>query len=450
MHIALVNTNRIRPPIAPIGLDYVAEALHAAGHHVRILDLCWADDLGGAISHFFQEKEFDLIGVTLRNTDDCALASRQSFLAEFAGMVSTIGEHTDAPVVVGGVGFSVMPEQVLGRCQAHAGLWSDGEFGLVQFAESMDGKRLRQDVDHLIWRDDDTWRHNGSSMPPLVDLPPMSRSWVDNRRYFREGGQGGIETKRGCPGQCMYCADPIAKGRATRVRPPAAVVDEMERLLEQGIDHIHTCDSEFNLPEEHALAVCEEMIRRNLGDRLRWYAYCTPVGFSADLARLMGSAGCVGINFGVDSGDEDMLRRLRRGFSPEAVSHAGRACQGAGIVVMFDLLLGAPGETRQSIITTVELMKQVGYIPELSWQALCLGEARKTALWAKATEQSPFSSWSRLSNLLFLNCWTALLERMSAFSFSTLQDRTGITITTPTNGSRMPLRRDTGGHIGIF
>jgi hypothetical protein len=359
MHIALVNTNRIRPPIAPIGLDYVAEALHAAGHHVRILDLCWADDLGGAISHFFQEKEFDLIGVTLRNTDDCALASRQSFLAEFAGMVSTIGEHTDAPVVVGGVGFSVMPEQVLGRCQAHAGLWSDGEFGLVQFAESMDGKRLRQDVDHLIWRDDDTWRHNGSSMPPLVDLPPMSRSWVDNRRYFREGGQGGIETKRGCPGQCVYCADPIAKGRATRVRPPAAVVDEMERLLEQGIDHIHTCDSEFNLPEEHALAVCEEMIRRNLGDNLRWYAYCTPVGFSSDLAQRMGRAGCVGINFGVDSGDEDMLRRLRRGFSPEAVSHAGRACQEAGIVVMFDLLLGAPGETRQSIITTVELMKQV-------------------------------------------------------------------------------------------
>ena len=63
----------------------------------------------------------------------------------------------------------------------------------------------------------------------------MTRRWVDNRRYFREGGQAGIETKRGCPCRCVYCADPVAKGRQTRTRPPEAVADEVERLLEQGI-----------------------------------------------------------------------------------------------------------------------------------------------------------------------------------------------------------------------
>ncbi|MDY6954873.1 MAG: B12-binding domain-containing radical SAM protein, partial [Thermodesulfobacteriota bacterium] len=324
----------------------------------KILDLCWADDWGFAVSRFFDKAHFDLIGLTLRNTDDCAFSSRESFLPGFASMVKTVGNHTDAPMVVGGVGFSVMPEQVLERCGADFGLWGDGEFGLVAFAESLEGKRPRQEVAGLIWQEQGIWRHNGMSRSPLKQLPPMSRTWVDNGRYFRKGGQAGIETKRGCPGDCIYCADPRAKGRTTRTRPPMTVVDEMERLLDQGIDHVHTCDSEFNLPEAHASAVCEEMIRRRLGERLRWYAYCTPLGFTAELADRMARAGCVGINFGVDSGDGDMLRRLRRGYTPEAILLAGRACQGAGIVVMFDLLLGAPGETRKSLVATVELMNK--------------------------------------------------------------------------------------------
>lgn len=118
MHIAMVNTNQIKPPIAPIGLEYVAEALNAAGHHVEILDLCWVDDCDSAIANFLTRTCFDLVGVTLRNSDDCAFTSKQSFLREFADMVNTIRKHTDALIVLGGVGFSVMPERVLNLCEA--------------------------------------------------------------------------------------------------------------------------------------------------------------------------------------------------------------------------------------------------------------------------------------------------------------------------------------------
>jgi len=358
MRVALVNTNRIKPPIAPIGLDYVAEGLNAAGHHVEVLDLCWEDEWGSAIANFFDGTNFDLIGVTLRNTDDCTFTSRQSFLDEFADMVRAIRKHTDAVVVLGGVGFSVMPERVLELCEADAGLWGDGDFDLLQLAGRMERGLEWHDLANLIWRDHGRWRRNPQSTVSLANLPPMRRTWVDNRRYFREGGQAGIETKRGCSGRCVYCADPIAKGEKIRIRPPKAVVDELERLLEQGIDHIHTCDSEFNLPQVHALEVCQEIIHRNLGDKLRWYAYCLPVPFSLEFARLMHRAGCVGINFGVDNGDEGMLRRLRRGFMPNDISNAVKFCKEAGIVVMFDLLLGSPGETQESITATIELMKR--------------------------------------------------------------------------------------------
>jgi radical SAM superfamily enzyme YgiQ (UPF0313 family) len=359
MHIALVNTNRIKPPIAPIGLEYVAEALNAAGHHVQVLDLCWEDQWRSAIANFFSGTEFSLVGVTLRNTDDCAFTSRQSFLREFVDMISTMREHTDAKIVLGGVGFSVMPEQILGMCKADAGLWGDGDLALLPLADRMERNEEWRDLANLIWRDHSTWCRNLSSTWSLTDLPPMGRNWIDNRRYFREGGQAGIETKRGCSGRCIYCADPVAKGRKIRLRPPKAVVDELERLLEQGIDHIHTCDSEFNLPQGHARELCKEIIRRrHLGERLRWYAYCSPVPFSLELAELMSRAGCVGINFGVDNGDEKMLGRLRRGFKPNDILRAAKSCKEAGMVVMLDLLLGSPGETRQSIIATIELMSQ--------------------------------------------------------------------------------------------
>lgn len=358
MRVALINTNRIRPPIAPIGLEYVAEALSASGHAVRVLDLCWAEDWRQATGQFFDSATFDVVGLTLRNTDDCAFTSRASFLGAFVDQVKETRRHTDALVVVGGVGFSVMPEHVLGLCDADLGVWGDGEFALAQLADRMERGADWLDVPNLVRRHGGAWHRNPASAPDLADLPRMTRTWVDNGRYFREGGQAGIETKRGCCGRCTYCADPLAKGQGTRLRPPEAVVSELESLLEQGIDHVHTCDSEFNLPQSHARAVCEAIIRHGLGDKLRWYAYCSPAAFSPEFALLMARAGCVGINFGADSGDARMLKLLRRDFAPQDILHAARRCRDAGITVMFDLLIGAPGETRESIVRTVELMKQ--------------------------------------------------------------------------------------------
>jgi len=359
MHVALVNTNSIRPPIAPIGLDYVAEALNASGHQVEVCDPLGADDCNAAIIQFFRQREFDLVGVTLRNTDDCVFTSRQSFLEPFCAIVKGIRQYTEGLIILGGVGFSVIPEEVLNLCGADGGIWGEGEFSLVDLANRLQEKKQWLDLPNLIWRAPDRWHRNPPLTRSLRDLPPMSRSWIDNARYFSEGGQAGFETKRGCSQHCIYCADPIAKGNEIRTRPPQAVGDELERLLEQGIDHLHTCDSEFNLPYGHALEVSQEIIRRNLGEKLRWYAYCAPVPFSPELARTMHRAGCVGINFGVDSGDGEILRRLGRDFSPDDIAQTASWCKESGMAVMLDLLLGSPGESRESLVRTLELMKRI-------------------------------------------------------------------------------------------
>jgi hypothetical protein len=370
MNIALINTNRISPPIAPIGLDYVAEGLNRAGHTVRVLDLCWSGDPSGVVTgdtagierevaRFFGRFETGLVGLTLRNTDDCAYTSQQSFMDEFATIVDAVRRHTDGFLLLGGVGFSVMPGAVLERCGADAGIRSDGEAAVCELVRRLEQDGEWSDVPGLIFRRGGAFRQNPPDRGSLTDLPPMSRSHIDNSRYFAEGGQAGVETKRGCNRRCIYCADPIAKGRKLRTRPPEAIVDELESLLVQGIDYIHTCDSEFNLPLTHAHALCEQMIRRGLGKRLRWYAYCSPAPFTAETADLMSRSGCVGINFGTDHGDPRMLKVLGRDFDPEDILVATRLCRERGITVMLDLLLGGPGETRESMTAAIEHMKTV-------------------------------------------------------------------------------------------
>jgi tryptophan 2-C-methyltransferase len=358
MNIALVNANRIRPPIAPIGLEYLAETLAAAGESVDILDLCWEEDVDAAIKNFFFAQSFDLVGLTLRNTDDCAFTSRQSFVGDFSDIVRNVKSGTDAMVVIGGVGFSTQPEAILSACPADAGICGDGEFAFLELARKIKAREDWRALPNLIFLNGNQWIRTSARTYPLEKLPVMKRNLLDNRRYFYEGGQAGFETKRGCPGKCIYCADPVAKGRKIRLRPPQHVADELESLLEQGIDHFHTCDSEFNLPASHAEDVCRVLIKQNLGDKIRWYAYCTPAGFSKDLAKCMHEAGCAGINFGVDSGDSRMLKLLKRNFSPDDIVNTAGFCRESGIAVMFDLLLGAPGETKHSITATLDLMKQ--------------------------------------------------------------------------------------------
>ncbi len=357
--VLLVNTNRLRPAVAPIGLDYAADLLWERGLLPRLLDLCFEGNPDRALRETLSGEAYLLVGLTLRNTDDCYLASGDDFLPEFARLAELVRHHSKAPLAVGGSGYSVFPEAVLHTVGADFGIIGDGEVALAQLATVLCGEGELADVPGLVWHDNGRLRRNPPWLGPTSDLPSRKRALVDNERYFREGGQAGIETKRGCDRSCIYCADPVGKGRRVRARTPQQVADEFETLLEQGIDHFHLCDSEFNVPEDHALAVCDEMAARGLGRRARWYTYATPGRFTIGLARSMRSAGCVGVNFGADAGDDGMLRALGRDFRVEDLWQTAQACRDAGLTFMYDLLLGGPGETRESAARTIDLMKRI-------------------------------------------------------------------------------------------
>ena len=356
--VLLVNPNRLRPAVAPIALDYIADTLADRGIAVGLLDLCFEDDPPAAIARCLEKIEPTLVAVTLRNTDDCFLASCENFIPGHAGIVAAIRRGARAPVVVGGSGYSVAPHAILTAVGADCGIAGDGEEPLALLAAELAGGGDISRVPGLVWRDGDEVRQNPPWRGPVESLPPRRRALLDNRRYFAEGGQAGIETKRGCDCACTYCADYLGKGRRLRPRTPAQVADEFETLLAQGVNHFHLCDSEFNVPADHAAAVCEELARRRIGERARWYTYAKP-GLAPELAHAMRRAGCVGVNFGADSADAQMLARLGRDFTARDLEETAATCRNAGLVFMYDLLLGGPGETRETIAATIDAMKRI-------------------------------------------------------------------------------------------
>jgi tryptophan 2-C-methyltransferase len=359
VRVLLVNTNRITPPIAPLALDYIGAALCAEGHEVVLLDLCWAEDAPAHVADAFASSQIDVAAVTFRNTDDCYFASGCSFVPVLRQDVALIREHFEGPVVLGGGGFSLMPVRLLEDVGVPYGVRGDGEAGLAALLRALNGDFPLSRVPGLVYREEGRWQLNAPAQANLTKLSLAPRNVVDNLRYFTKGGQAGIETKRGCASQCIYCADPVIKGRKVRTRPAADVVAEIRSLLARGVDYLHFCDSEFNLPEAHAADVCQAIADGGLGDRVRWYTYASPVPFSRHLAMLMKRAGCVGINFGADSGSDRMLAALGRNFRAADIGETVEVCREAGIPVMLDLLLGAPGETWDTVAETIDLMKAI-------------------------------------------------------------------------------------------
>jgi radical SAM superfamily enzyme YgiQ (UPF0313 family) len=357
--LTLINSNRMAPPIAPLGLDYLGGALRRAGIEAELLDLCLTENAEDTVRRYFAARQPELIGVSFRNVDDCFWPSGASFVPELNTLVSLLREVSDAPIVIGGVGYSILAPELLPCSGADFGIRGDGEEAIVELVTELRGLRRWERVKGLLWRQGGAVRANPPAWPHRLSVPP-AREIVDNAAYFRLGGQIGVETKRGCNRQCSYCVDPLAKGPVVRPRAASEVAEEMESLLRQGIDVFHLCDAEFNLPADHARSVCDELIRRGLGSRCRWYAYLAVVPFDADLARRMAQAGCVGINFTSDSASPAMLAVYNQPHRREDLSAAIRHCRQHGIAVMCDLLLGGPGETVETVTESIRFFQQAG------------------------------------------------------------------------------------------
>ncbi len=365
MKILLINANRLRDPlpVIPIGVCAVASALEAAGHQVEVLDLCFSLAPARAVRRAISRFRPDIVGITIRNIDT-GTGYRPQFLIERIRneVIEPCKSVFEGPIVIGGAAAGINGSELLAYFDLPYAVQGDGEAAMIEFAARHGARKSLRGVPGLVIRNPD-----GSietNPPVFVDdldrLPaPDPHRHLKLLPYRIYSSPLQIQTKRGCALTCSYCTYNRLEGSAYRLRDPELVADEVERgVRASGIRDVEIVDSTFNLPLDHAKAVLRALAARNLGLRVSAMGM-NPKYVDAELVDLMRRSGFVEACLGVEAGTDRMLRSLGKNFTVGDIHQARQALRGAGIPVMWFLLLGAPGETRETIAETFRTIDRV-------------------------------------------------------------------------------------------
>ena len=194
------------------------------------------------------------------------------------------------------------------------------EWSSVTYRPGMDGGEIRQTPDLRLLED-------------LDSLPFPARHLVDNSRYVRPdtgAPQTTLQTNRGCPAKCIYCLAPAVSGARIRSRSPQNIADEIELCQQRwGINDFFLRADTFTWDKRWCLAVCDELKRRNLN--ISWVANSRVDTIDAERLEAMRETGLWLLSFGVESGSDEILSRMKKGATAQQARDAVRLCHQFGI-----------------------------------------------------------------------------------------------------------------------
>ena len=348
MRVLLIsaNTEPINMPIIPLGLGCVAEAVRRAGHEVELLDLMCVSNTCSVIKNSIERFGSDVIGISVRNIDDQRMESPGFLLDQVRDVIADCRAFSDACIVIGGAGYSIFPKSALAYLAADIGIQGEGEIAFASLLARMekgadiqgiqglylpgrvvqDKRKLAKKLDSLPLPDANLWSPSAARDPEL---------WMP------------VQSRRGCPMNCSYCSTAAIEGRIIRKRSPALVVASIADHAESGFERFYFTDNTFNIPLSYAREICRELIARKLG--IYWRCIFYPGKTDKALIEAMAIAGCREVALGFESGSMQILRGMNKKFSPEDVRRTSGMLAQYGIRRMGFLLLGGPGETKESV-----------------------------------------------------------------------------------------------------
>lgn len=382
MRVLLVsaNTERLNMVTIPLGLGLVTAAARQAGHEVTFLDLLTEPDPQAALRSALERSQPDVIGISVRNIDDQNRDSPRFLLEQVKPLVEQCRAGSSAPVVLGGAGYSIFPQEALSYLGADYGVCGDGEVVFPALLEKLhrgedpgelpgvyvagrhaDGGHSRSE--RIAGGDASGANHDGErpggghlrdGRASAGDLDPLpiweeclTATFDPRREEFKNDLWIPVQSRRGCPNDCSYCSTASIQGRVIRSRSPALVVDGIARLARAGYRRFYFVDNSFNIPEAHALELCRLLAA--LQPPVVWRCILYPQDVREELVRAMADSGCVEVSLGCESGSPAVLREMNKRFTPEEVRGIVDLLTAHGIRRRGFLLLGGPGETRATV-----------------------------------------------------------------------------------------------------
>jgi len=341
----------------PIGLLYLAAILEEHGHYVKIIDMEATRLTNSDIKTIIEKDNPSFVGITATTP-----IIKKSL--ELSRIVKKVNKGIK--VLLGGPHPTYMPIETLDNDSVDIVVFGEGEITICE-------------VIHALSKDNDTLEHvkgvyfkkNGKivftgerePIPDLDILPFPAWHLIDINAYRHplscSGRVASVFTSRGCPFRCTFCSRGVF-GHRYRKRSTKNILDEIQILIERyNIEEVHFIDDTLTLNRSHIEEICRGIINR--GWDFKW---ATPNGVNINsldfnLLNLMKEAGCYSLSFGVESGNQETLDRIKKNQSLEEIKEIFNICHKIGLETIAFIIIGFPNEDRIKIRQTLKFLEEI-------------------------------------------------------------------------------------------
>ncbi len=345
--------------IMPLHFGYLASSIDPR-HEVVILD---------QLRHKIPEEE--LIGTIVKERPDVVgFSAYTRDIFKVKNLMSRIKPILpEAKMVLGGVQISLMPQETYEYLWEHIdyGFIGESEIAFSEFIEALDGDDLEARADsihNLVWRRDGRVIVNPKAIIEDLDeipfpkwelMPPQGYPKAPHGAFYKKYPYAPMITSRGCPYPCTFCSAGALSGKKVRYRSVENVIDEIKYLQKDfGVKEIHIEDDNFSMKKERVISFSERLLKEDLG-----ISWAFPNGLRLDTLdletmKLMRKAGCYAVNVGVESGDEERLKKIRKKTTRDRIRVDIAMAKEAGMDIGGFFIIGFPGETLEEMNNTID------------------------------------------------------------------------------------------------
>ncbi len=343
--------------VQPLGLAYIAAVLEKSGYQAKIFD-CAIGISESELLELLKGEEPDIVGIT---------ATSISFYSA-KNIASKIRVSLpQSYIILGGPHITASPGDLTSCKHFDAAVIGEGEVTFLELAKRIESSGLENigDIEGIAYRKnndviltkkrDFIGNLNELPFPARHLLPPLYKYFPFSASY-RKLPVATIVSSRGCPLGCTFC-DQAIFGAVYRSRDTENILDEVELLTDKfGAREIRFYDDVFTWNKTQVFELCEKIKKRNI--KIPWTCFATVNTVSRELLQKMKDAGCWQVSFGLESGDPEVLRALKKNITLDQNERAVRLAAEAGLGVRAHFVVGSPWETRQSLQKTLDFAKK--------------------------------------------------------------------------------------------
>ncbi|MFH1575549.1 MAG: radical SAM protein [Candidatus Nealsonbacteria bacterium] len=361
MKILLINPpSEFKTPVLPLGLASIASYLKNKNGNLDIMVIdAWAEELTyKEIENRAFQTQADIVGIYMvspryEKTKSAIEACRKAL--------------PESVIIAGGPHPSAVPSETLNDIpQLDICAIGEGEITMDELVNALQNKSDLSGISGLAYRDQNgktvftkprDFIENLDILPfPARELFPLEK-YKTHPPYGKKNPYFTMVTSRGCPFHCAYCSKDVFKNRY-RSRSPKNVCDEIEELISKyGAQEIQFYDDDFTMDMKRAEEICDEISKRNL--KFRWSCLTRVNLVDENLLKKMKKAGCWLVSYGVESGSQKILDSINKGFTINQVISTFELTRRIGLATICYFIIGLPGETKETIRETVDLIKKI-------------------------------------------------------------------------------------------